>query len=645
MPRLRRPVAALPPLHVLLAASDVMMCLHKEDGEVVYASPAARALLGVEPAALLGKPLIDIVHPADRLAVLARWHRPHADKNLHAEFRIARPDGTVIWAEADITPIDDTQAARAGIAFASSVRDITRRYAAEAELRAARDDLAAAVAAGPGMLFSLSRAPDRRWDMQFVSASVERITGYAVATAMAPGWPSTLLDRREAGRRQRVLEEAFETGAATIEYRLPSPSGAALWMREHVRRWEQPDGAVELIGYGLNITAEYEARQRLSRMQEDIDAVLEAGPGMLYRAMIGVDGERQFIFVSDNAERVTGFTAEELMAPGWFDTHVEPIAIESAVDRLRDHATEGAIIQDFRVHDRDGKWRWVSDNMRVLVAGEATIEVVGYWADISREKEQAAQLADTAKLATLGEMAAGMAHELNQPLASISLAAENALFQLQAEPPNLSAGMRKLERITEQAQRASKLIDHLRLFGRRSDTTPQPVDMRGVVEGALTIVGGRVSKAGIQVALKLAPDLPQILGQGVLLEQVLINVITNACDAYRGRPARADGQRHRILIEAGVQGGFVVLTVTDQAGGIPEPVMERIFEPFFTTKPPGQGTGLGLSISYGIVRDMGGAISVRNEGEGACFELRLPAHHAQTMPRRRRRAGNLAAEA
>lgn len=625
-----------------------MLCLHRADGEIVYANPATERLLGIAPAALIGRTLTDIVHPADRLAVLAEWHRPHGGQTLQSAFRIQRDDATIIWAEAEITPVSDRQAAREGIAFASSVRDITRRHQAEMQLLTARDDLAAAVAAGPGMLFSLTRAGGRQWKMQFASASVERVTGYAHASVLAPDWPTRVLDRQDFARRLQAIETAVEQGAASVEYRLATPSGAQLWIRSYYRRWDRSDGVSDVIGYALDITAEHTARQKLARMQEDIDTILQAGPGMLYRAAFDAEGARRFVFVSDNAERVTGFTPEEILQPGWFEAHVEAIDIGSVVDRLRHGADGGTVVRDFRVHDRAGHWRWVSDTMRLLAADEEKLEVVGYWADISREKEQAAQLAETAKLATLGEMATGMAHELNQPLASISLAAENALFQLQSDPINLDAGMRKLQRITEQAQRASKLIDHLRVFGRRSDTTPQPVDLRMAIEGALTIAGGRIAKAHVQVDLKLATPLPEVLGQGVLLEQVLINILTNACDAYRSAAPRKDGRRHSIRIEARSSAKAVIVTVADQAGGIPEAAMERIFEPFFTTKPPGQGTGLGLSISYGIVRDMGGSLSVQNRDGGACFTLRLPAHPAPAdaapAPRRRARAVKLVSD-
>jgi len=228
--------------------------------------------------------------------------------------------------------------------------------------------------------------------------------------------------------------------------------------------------------------------------------------------------------------------------------------------------------------------------------------------------------------AATAEIAAGLAHELSQPLASIVLAAENALIALKTAPDETAVVVQKLERIAQQAARAAKLIDHMRFFGRRESGVAQPIDLSAALDGALLILDARLRRTKVEIVRDIAPDLPQVLGTLVLVEQVMINLIANACDACKAAtPALPQGRR-RIEVAAFAKGGTVVLTVADRAGGIPVSDLPRVFQPFFTTKPAGEGMGLGLSISYGIVSDMGGTMTARNGKDGAVLELRLPAN-------------------
>lgn len=222
------------------------------------------------------------------------------------------------------------------------------------------------------------------------------------------------------------------------------------------------------------------------------------------------------------------------------------------------------------------------------------------------------------------EIAAGMAHELSQPLASIGLAAENAAAALTAAPADIGLVAQKLERISQQAARAARLIDHMRFFGRRESGEVQPIDLSVALDGALLILDGRLRRTKVEIVRDIAPDLPKVLGTLVLLEQVMINLIANACDAFNATRPPVERDRRRIEVTGFVAGAVVILTIADHAGGIPEGDLPQVFQPFFTTKPAEEGTGLGLSISHGIITDMGGTMTARNSRDGAVFELRLP---------------------
>lgn len=248
------------------------------------------------------------------------------------------------------------------------------------------------------------------------------------------------------------------------------------------------------------------------------------------------------------------------------------------------------------------------------------------------ERERAAQLAQASKLAQLGELATGMAHELNQPLTAITLAAQNALKQLDRgtlDPPSLAG---RLDRILQMARRASTVIDHMRIFGRMGGEASAPIPLAAAVRGARDLLAFKLERHGVRVEETLPPDLPAVVGQAVPLEQVLVNLIANACDAYGERPEGGDVPPRIVAIAATATEGWVRLTVRDEAGGIPPDVLPRIFAPFFTTKPVGQGTGLGLSISYGIINDMGGTLAADSADGSTTFVVSLPAAPGDNRP-------------
>jgi C4-dicarboxylate-specific signal transduction histidine kinase len=229
------------------------------------------------------------------------------------------------------------------------------------------------------------------------------------------------------------------------------------------------------------------------------------------------------------------------------------------------------------------------------------------------------------KLAVLGEVSSGIAHELNQPLAAIAMAAENGDRALLRDPPNLQTARDKFIRINEQAHRISAVIDHVRAFSRGDTKKAEPLDIGTVLHEALILLEARISANGIELDIDVPRDLPPVHAVSVLLEQAVMNVIGNACDAYRDNPLHT---RRVVRIAARADGARLRLTIADQAGGIPEALLSRIFDPFFTTKPVGKGTGLGLSISLASIVEMGGRMTVRNQHGGACFEIVLPVEEA-----------------
>ncbi|MGA6926633.1 MAG: PAS domain S-box protein [Desulfosarcina sp.] len=248
--------------------------------------------------------------------------------------------------------------------------------------------------------------------------------------------------------------------------------------------------------------------------------------------------------------------------------------------------------------------------------------------DVTKRLEAEQQLIQASKMATLGEMATGVAHELNQPLSVIKTASNFFMRKLKKKEPIRDEILMTLsEEIDGHVERATRIINHMRQFGRKSDPNLEPVLLNDVLERAFEIFSQQLKVRGIDVEWHMDPQLPRVMGNPSRLEQVIINLLINARDAIEERSERnPDSATSRTIALATACGAKTVsLSVCDTGGGVPEPIRGKIFEPFFTTKKVGKGTGLGLSISYSIVKECGGRIEVtENPGGGACFNLHFP---------------------
>lgn len=248
--------------------------------------------------------------------------------------------------------------------------------------------------------------------------------------------------------------------------------------------------------------------------------------------------------------------------------------------------------------------------------------------DITEIMEKDAQLIQAAKMKSLGEMSAGIAHELNQPLNAIKMGSEY-LMMVQENNMDVPAQQRYgvIEEISTQVDRVSEIIQTLRGFGRKADLTGENIDVNEPVRAVLSLLRRQFELDDIVFDLNLGEVAP-VFAQGNRLQQVLFNLLTNARDAINeDSTPLSSGRDRRISITTGRNGNnLVFIEVEDTGCGIPEHVKDKVFEPFYTTKEIGQGMGLGLAISYGIVKDYGGEVSIESfSGKGTCFRLEFPA--------------------
>jgi C4-dicarboxylate-specific signal transduction histidine kinase len=298
-------------------------------------------------------------------------------------------------------------------------------------------------------------------------------------------------------------------------------------------------------------------------------------------------------------------------------------ALEERVRELEAHVRAGEQRRRAMIHIMSDL---AETNRRLNDQRRAMIHIMGDLRDTTEEirrrelelREKQEQLVQTAKLATIGELTTGVAHELNNPLNNIGLYIGNVLDLIGLDNWDEARIERDLERAQQQLAKATEIISHLRTFGRAAPKHRVPVEINGIIESSISLFSEQFRLSEIELVLELADEDPRVLGNPIQLEQVLLNLLNNSRDAVAGSDEK------RIRVSSGVAEASVFLAVEDSGPGIPGELEERIFDPFFTTKEVGQGTGLGLSIVYGIVKDHDGQIFSDKIASGARFVIQLP---------------------
>src|SRR5438034_2317928 len=270
-------------------------------------------------------------------------------------------------------------------------------------------------------------------------------------------------------------------------------------------------------------------------------------------------------------------------------------------------------------------------NLRLENSRKAMIHIMSDLKDTTEEvqrrehevREKQEQLVQAGKLATLGELTTGVAHELNNPLNNIGLFIGNVIDLIELGEADPQRMLYELYSAMQQVHKATEIISHLRTFGRAATVSREPVVINQVIQRAISLVHKQLHLRQIEVQLRFPSEDVIVIGNAIQMEQVFINLLTNARDAL------ADMTQKLITITCTVKTDVVNIHFCDTGPGIPAGLEQRIFDPFFTTKEVGAGTGLGLSITYGIIKEHQGSIAVESRpGEGALFIIQLPLKQA-----------------
>lgn len=425
-------------------------------------------------------------------------------------------------------------------------------------------------------------------------------------------------DRERVGNA--VAEAASSQSAFHEEYRIATPNGGWRWLASRGRVTAGLQGArPRLRGVTFEITGQRQAEERFRLVFDSAES-----------AFLIVDADGRIQLANARAEVYFGYSRAQLMDMSLerlLPERLRAAHVEHRADYARAPKTRRmGLGQELVALRQDGSEFPVEVGLSPLPgpnAGTILASVI----DISARREaelaaarQRSELAHLSRIAVLGELSGSLAHELNQPLAAILSNAQAAQRFLEREDVDLEQLGEIVHDIIEDDKRAGEVIRRLRAMLRKEELAHTPLDLNELVRDVLQIMNSDFINRGVVVETRFARDLPNVSGDRVQLQQVLLNILINGCEAM------AERSRPRELLLRTLEDGStgVQLTVTDQGAGISSDVLERLFEPFVTTKA--QGTGLGLAVCRTIIEAHDGRIWARNnDAAGATFHVTLPA--------------------
>jgi two-component system, LuxR family, sensor kinase FixL len=340
-----------------------------------------------------------------------------------------------------------------------------------------------------------------------------------------------------------------------------------------------------------------------------------------------IDFERKESWMSDNGRAIFSFDRDQPLSRELFLSRVHPedrIAMDEAIERAR--AASQTFEIEYRLLRPDGETRWLISRGRYLRNDRGEVsELIGVAIDITAQFKadlqlqlQREEMAHMSRVSSMGELAASLVHELNQPLSAIASNAAAGRRFLAQNSPELEMFDELLADVAADARRAGDIIHGIHNFVRKSEGTRRPVNLNGIIREVLRLLHSDLLGRATSVETQLAPNLPMVDANPVNLQQVLLNLLMNSIEAMQSKPAA----KRRILISTKCEGNSVVTSVRDYGGGLPKDNPDKIFTHFYSTKP--DGMGMGLTIVRSIVEAHGGKLGAENADEGARFFFSLP---------------------
>ena len=455
-----------------------------------------------------------------------------------------------------------------------------------------------------------------------VNPALVRMLGYDSKDELMARTFADILPNEEQ-RRQRRQQVETQPVVQGREISLTRKDGSVLVCLNTAGVVRDTSGhVVRYHGTVMDITERREMERRLYQQQEFARRLVDSFPDLIF----ALDITGRYTFVSPRVRDILGYEPDETLNTEFGSrTHMEdrPALLSLFGEIVAGRQSFASL--EVRVRNQQGEWRRLRCHFSPLFNESGSIEgVIISGRDVTELKRLEEQLIQAEKLAAMGQMLAGVAHELNNPLTAIlgvtELLREREGFE--------ESTKRQLDLTHRQARRAARIVQNLLEFSRPASPQKNPLDVNTLIERTLQLQDHSLRRNNIQAEFQPQPDLPAVVGDANQLIQVFLNLVSNAEQAIR--EVREGG---RIQIRIGRIGAHISITVQDDGVGIAPEALPRLFDPFYTTKRPGGGTGLGLSICMSIVREHGGSIDVETlPAGGSAFTVYLPVAPDQEAP-------------
>jgi PAS domain S-box-containing protein len=586
-----------------------------EHGRVLRLSPSLAKLLQVGATTLPLERWLPLLDPMDRDEFQVRLAAGIDSGEFMHSLRL-RVGSEPCWYRFEGRMEGHGEQARL-LGFALDISNVHKR---EEEADATKARLGALVDSAPGVIY-VQRYEDGAFPFVFCSASLETLLGWTKDDLQEAPFASLLHPQDRASYFEKY-RQLLQQGHASLQYRIRARDGNQHWIQDEAKLLRDERGLpVEVVGVYLDVTAVKEAAERIFRSEESYRTLVDDSPAIICR----YQPDLTVIFANPTLASALNIPHEQTegLNLGDYLSTEQKEAARIRFSQLTPSLPAASAEICIRRSDMETRW-WVLYERGIFDEHGKLLEVQAVGRDNTEVHQTRQQLFQSAKMATLGEMAAGLAHEINQPLSVIQMTLANLTQRVAGGSATPTYVGEKLERIAGQVQRAAGIVNHVRVFGRWSGVEGVLFDPRRCIDGALSLVGQKLDLMEIKVLRSVLEELPAVKGQPDRLEQVLINLLMNAAHVLLERRQRESGLEARVSIGTQVNPESITLTVEDNGGGIPQAIVGRIFEPFFTTKPPDQGTGLGLAVSREIIAQMGGTLRAENHAEGARFIIDLP---------------------
>ena len=506
------------------------------------------------------------------------------------------------------------------VAVVGIFTDLSHRLAMERELKETRDYLKNVMDNAYDMIITT----DLDTNIVSFNRGGERILGYSREELY--GRSVEMLYQSPEERRALLRRmEHFDGAMTNYETKLRHKNGALVDINLTLSLLTDNDGkVVGTVGISKDITLQKKAEAELRKTKDYLNAIVENTPDVI----ITTDLDRRIVSFNRGAERILGYSRDEVLGMNIEDLYVDPEERQALTLYLAEQ--NNSVNYETQLKDKSGRVVDIDLTLSHLRDNRGeTLGTVGISKDITEKKrveaeleqkkaeleEAQLQIMHAEKMASLGKLATSVAHEINNPLGGILLFCEMILEEMTEQDPNRPDVLQ----IREQTLRCKEIVKGLLEFGRMTGTHWAFIDLNRTVERGIALFANQAIFQNIEIVRELDPELPQIMGDASQLNQVFTNLIINAVDAMEGQGTLT---LRTWLDEAAEE---VVIQFQDTGRGIDPEVLPRIFDPFFTTKEVGEGVGLGLSTSYGIVLKHNGRIEVASvPGRGATFSVHLP---------------------